>query len=622
MYFSSHIRVLLAVVCIWLLPAGHAAAREHNNRYTDSLLGELAKTKQDTARIDILLSIAKAYRPDSVVKEFYYANEALSLAERLHWDKGKMIAHQLIGESYSKVLAFNNALVHFKLSIAEAKKLNRKDVEARTLHFMFHAHHGTKDLEAALLYQKRLVDLTRELKDPLDECNQVRAYGQCLTELDRDNEGIAWFKEDIAFVQTHFTGSQRLDLIADLWNTMATTYVKMKKGDSALYCLNMGLPLAIEANNYSAIAYINSTFCDLYASTGKYDSAIAYGERTVRMGEEMRNIDLQQYYCKTLSRLYEQVHQPIPALAYHKRYDSLIGIINSTQKTIDEAMQVAKINIDQQEERNELETSAHEAVRKNQQAALIASLIAIAVFIVLTIFIYRNLRQKQKANTIITQQAASLREQNAVIDKALKMKEVLLKETHHRVKNNLQLISSLLELQAANLQDEHAKSALRTAQRRVLSIATVHSQLYGSDETEAIEFSAFAGDLFASLNQAFSNEGRAVEFENRIPEIAFPLNTVVLLGVILNELITNSFKHAFKSTDTPMIRISLERTDGMYHLRYYDNGPGLPEGVFSKDTGSLGLYLVRRLSKQLKGTAIYKYDEGCIFTIIFPDAAS
>src|SRR5690606_5463262 len=102
----------------------------------------------------------------------------------------------------------------------------------------------------------------------------------------------------------------------------------------------------------------------------------------------------------------------------------------------------------------------------------------------LIVLVYRNLREKQRANTTIARQALSLREQNEIIENALMEKDVLLQETHHRIKNNLQLITSLLELQTAEITDANARSALRTAQRRVLSIASVHSKLYvGGDDT-------------------------------------------------------------------------------------------------------------------------------------------
>ena len=368
------------------------------------------------------------------------------------------------------------------------------------------------------------------------------------------------------------------------------------------------------------MAYILTTYCDVYTDVKAYDSAIYFGEAAMAGGRQEGAVELQAHYAGVLSRLYESAGKPLRALYYHKAADSLSVVLNNKQQALDQALQVTRIDMEGQAARNRVENAALLRARKNGEVALVAALIAILALAGLSIFIYRSLRQKQQANRTISMQAASLKEQNAVIDAALKAKETMLKETHHRIKNNLQLISSLLELQVADIDNPGAKDALRTAQRRIQSIATVHSKLYGSGEDEAVELSAFVTDLFMRLRSAFGEADAAVHFENKIPATSLPLNTVVQLGLILNELITNSFKHAFAQTPTPVVRVDLARDADGYGLHYFDNGPGLPEGAFSAQTGSLGLYLVKRISKGLKGTAHYAYDGGSRFTVHFRDA--
>ncbi len=612
-----YMRMQQVILCLCLLFLSQEATKAQEVTPADSLSTVLGNIRNDTAKVNMLLAVSGTYTASGVAREFYYANEALGLSEKMHWDKGTMLAEELLGDCYYKVLAYNDAIVHLKHGVSKAEKLNRTDIEASCLEMLFRSYKGMNDLEHALLYAKRSLDLAGQMNDPLNVCRCMRTYALCISDLGRYTEAIPWYNKALAFTETHLDGRQKKKQLANLLNTEATTYVKMNKNDSALYCLRIADKYAELADDDHERSYILSTFCDVYESAHQWDSAILYGEWTLKMGEALANIDLQQHYCETLSRVYEYDHKPELALVYHKKFDSLITIQKRTQQTIEEAMQLTKINIEQQAARNELEQRSAAAITRNQRTALVATLTAMVTLIVLIIFIYRNLRQKQRANKTISLQAASLKDQNQVIEKALKEKEMLLKETHHRVKNNLQLISSLLELQAENIEDESARSALRTAQRRVLSIATVHSKLYGSDDDEAIEFSAFASDLFARLYSAFGSEGKVVRFNNAIPSTFIPLNTVVLLGVILNELITNSFKHAFTASTAAAVTMELVTSGTMYMLTYRDNGPGLPEGLFNADGGSLGFYLVRRLSKQLKGSATYKFEEGSTFTIIF-----
>jgi len=614
-------------VYIWLLQAGLAlcllyapAASAQSTKHIDSLQHRLAAAKEDTARIQLMLALASAYKPDVVTKQFYYANEALNLSDKLNWDKGRMIAEEFIGDSYNNIQAYDDALVHYKTCLALARQLHHKGMEAYCLQLLFHVYNKLHDLPNALSDQKELVDLTDKEGNPVKICNQRSAYAMCLSDNDRHREAINYLLQDIAIAQAKLEGEEEINMVADILNTLSLIYIRTKQTDSALHCLWRARDYTKQTANYFLETYINSSFCDVYTNLNRPDSAIIYARRTVEMAAEIKDIDLQQKYCKALGQLYEKDGKPALALDYYKRSDSLFNVITSAQRMVDKAMQVTRINFEQQAVHNKMEKRSLELVRRNQQTMLVAAITVLLALIALTIFIYRNLRQKQAANKTISLQAASLQQQNETIDKALKEKEMLLKETHHRVKNNLQLISSLLELQAANITDEAAKNALRTAQDRVLSIATVHSKLYGSSEDEAIEFSAFVSDLFSRLDSAFGHI--PVQFSNDIKTIHLPLGTVVLLGIMLNEFITNSFKHAFHGLEGPAIRINLETAGDVHILHYHDNGPGLRGNVFEEHTGSLGLYLVKRLGKQLKGSVAYKFESGSTFTIIFPHAAN
>jgi two-component sensor histidine kinase len=593
-----------------------------NKAYTDSLVFSLTNAKNDTPKINTLLAISHSYKTTDITKEFYYANKALNLSEKINWSEGVMFGEELIGDSYSNVMDYEDAIQHLKLSIIVSRKLQRPDVEATCLKMIVFASYKMSKYDDMVFYQKALLELAERVGEPANISTEMNSYALRLSDAGRYREAISYWQQNIAFTEKHLQGVQKDILLATILNTLACTYVKTNQFDSALYCLRTATRLASKTDDYFLKSYIMSTLCDVYESSKRYDSAEIYGLRTVQMGEISKNLDLQQHYCETLSRVYAADNKPTPALYYHKKFDSLINIISNTGKIVDQAMQLAKINIDQQEEQNRLEKRSFATVRHNQRAALLSMLVALIALIALTIFIYLNLRNKQKANKTISRQAASLQAQNEIIDKALKDKEMLLKETHHRVKNNLQLVSSLLELQTENIADQAAKSALLAAQRRVLSIATVHSKLYGSDENEAIEFSGFASDLLTRLDNAFGDGDGAVHFINAIPTTYLPLDTVVLLGLILNELITNSYKHAFKGVADATIAVSMNDTESMHVLRYSDNGKGLPDGVFERPSASLGLYLVKRLSKQLKGTATYSFDKGSVFTIIFPYATS
>lgn len=622
MYRRQHLRFLgvVFILCFFCaLPIFVEAKRPPN---VDSFIKVINASTTDTDKVNTLLSIAQSYVSVDVGKKFYYANSALNMAEKAKYLKGKMIAEEMIGNCYNEVKRYHDAINFFQQSIDDSKKINRTDVAENCMELMARSYRGLNDQVHMILCQKSALTLAEKIGITDNICRQLRTYSLFLSEAGQYDEAIRWARNDIAYTNTHFINNDKKNRIADLLNIIAGAFIKINGADSSIYFLRTAERLTKETGNDSQRSYILSTFCDVFQSIKMYDSAIIYGEQTVKMGEHFNNLDLQQYYCKTLSQIFEDDHKPVQALYYHKKYDSLMNIINNTQKTVNEAIRLSNINIKQEAERDKQEKKSFEIIKHNQEIALFAALFAMFTFIVLSILIYRNLRLKHKANKIISRQAKDLQEQNKTIQKALKEKEILLKETHHRVKNNLQLIVSLLELQSANLQDEEAKKALYIAQQRVLSIATVHNKLYGNYNVGEIEFSSFVTELFNRLNIAFGNTENPVKFENQILSTTFPLNTVVLLGIILNELITNSFKHAFHENTTGIIKITLTHSEGNYTLQYYDNGTEIPEEVFNNDSGTLGLYLVRRLSKQLKGSAHYIFKGGSIFNIIFPEVGN
>ena len=217
----------------------------------------------------------------------------------------------------------------------------------------------------------------------------------------------------------------------------------------------------------------------------------------------------------------------------------------------------------------------------------------------------------------------TVHERTSELNTSLQQKEVLLKEIHHRVKNNLTVISSLLELQSQSLTDQDAKTAFLEGQNRVKSMAMIHQRLYQNENFEAIEFKEFTQQLYHEINAVFNKDKHTVIFKNLMPEILIDIDTAIPIGLIMNELFTNSFKYAFENTVRREITINLFKSEkkGEMILSYSDNGPGLPEGFDFLKAKSLGIKLIRMLAKQLSGKASYLKNENYAnFIITFFDS--
>ncbi len=215
----------------------------------------------------------------------------------------------------------------------------------------------------------------------------------------------------------------------------------------------------------------------------------------------------------------------------------------------------------------------------------------------------------------------ALREQEraeALLKASLAEKEVLLKEIHHRVKNNLHVISSLLDLQSRTLDNEKYRQLFADSQNRIQAMALIHEQLYSSSDLGRINLADYIKRMALQLLASYKVGSHAVEYEINLPPAFLNLETAIPCGLILNELISNALKHAFSDTSKGRIFIGL-RLDGMYHLTVADNGRGLPPNLDWEKTNSFGFRLIRILTKQIKGKLTITNNAGACFEVSFAE---
>jgi len=207
----------------------------------------------------------------------------------------------------------------------------------------------------------------------------------------------------------------------------------------------------------------------------------------------------------------------------------------------------------------------------------------------------------------------------AAITASLHEKEILLREIHHRVKNNLQIIASLLNLQSRYVKDETTLSSIRESQNRVKAMALVHEKLYQSTDLSRIDFDDYVRYLGKNLLSFFDLKGKGITFTTGIHDISLDINTAIPLGLIINELISNSLKHAFPEGKTGEISIAVFRNNHTLSIIMKDNGTGIAEGFDWRNATSLGLRLVISLVEQLQGSIELDRNAGTTFTIVLQE---
>ena len=225
-----------------------------------------------------------------------------------------------------------------------------------------------------------------------------------------------------------------------------------------------------------------------------------------------------------------------------------------------------------------------------------------------------------KANEMLKEQITERQQAEEQLKASLKEKEVLLKEIHHRVKNNLQIISSLLNLQSDYIHDQQALGMFKESQNRIKSMTLIHEKLYQSPDLARIEFAQYLPDLTAQLFRSYGVNPDAITLKVNVEEISLGIDTAIPCGLLISELVSNSLKHAFGVSQEGEIHIDFRRdNDNKLTLMVSDNGVGFPKDIDFRHTESLGLQLVNTLAEQLEGTLELHSQGGTTFKLTFAE---
>jgi PAS domain S-box-containing protein len=238
-----------------------------------------------------------------------------------------------------------------------------------------------------------------------------------------------------------------------------------------------------------------------------------------------------------------------------------------------------------------------------------------------TIEIHSSLMRKNEKIVGVVSVLRDITERKQIeetLRKSLKEKEVLIRELHHRVKNNMQVMLSLLRLQTRKIEDKKMVEILRVWQNRLRSIALVHEKLYESENLARIEFGSYIQRLAVSLFHAFNVKESSVLLEMNIESISLDISTAIPLGLIINELVSNSLKHAFPEGRKGKIRLDFHKKNkNSYSLIIKDNGIGLPKNIKFQNPQTLGFQLINDLIDQIDGSVEVSRRGGTTFKIIF-----
>ncbi|NCD68667.1 tetratricopeptide repeat-containing sensor histidine kinase [Mucilaginibacter agri] len=390
---------------------------------------------------------------------------------------------------------------------------------------------------------------------------------------------------------------------------------------------NALLPTYDEPKRLALYRRYYKTLAEVYVAIKEYQHAEVYLKKIALLPQKKLSASYRSKVNLLLFKVDSANGNYVSAIKYLERHKTMNDSIYNAVKN----KQVAELQIKYETSKKEQSIKVLQSQAKIQHAELQHANLqrnitfgGIAMLLIIAGVSYTAYRQKQQNNLHLQHKQKEINQQNDALqrllkdkDKLLNEKDWLLKEVHHRVKNNLQIIISLLNTQAAYLENKTALSAIKESQNRVQAISLIHQKLYKASNVASIDMPAYIYELANYLQDSFNTAEQHICFQYAIEPINMDITQAIPIGLIVNEAVTNAIKYAF-DTNGGNILIALETTSPCnLRLSISDNGNGLPPNFNIKTNSSLGMEMMKALSKQLGGSFQIKSDQGTTLLIDF-----
>lgn len=551
-------------------------------------------SQTDTVKINSLNKRSENLSKVDVDSSCYLAQEALSLAKEVNFKRGIAAATKNIaicnyvnGKSDIAIKQFIEAIKLFE----ELKDINEL---AHCYSQMGIAYYLQYQYENALKYYEKSIELYKNTSNKKDLAGVYINQGISYTYVKKMDLAEINYNEALKIYQeiNYEPG------FAPAYNSLAKIYYAKKEYTKAISYYKLAEQYSIKSNNkYHLITNYNS-LATCYKELKEYETAKAYSEKSIAISKEVGSVERELFCHETMADILFSMGDYKNAYASFQNYASLKDTLFNQDKNDAIAEMQAKFDVEKNQQKVkeiELQKKIDDETNTKKQLLLVVVIVVILVSLIFTIILYRN---KQKVNSLLEQK-------NAAIKANLEQKEVMMSEIHHRVKNNLQMISSILDLQARDLTDEKSMRVIEDSLSRINAISLIHQRLYQSDNIRGIKINTYLQELAFDIVKNFTSttETKSIELKCEIDDLDMDLESAIPIGLISAELITNACKYAFKSIEKPEIIITFNKQTDSLLLTITDNGIGKQATVNGSGT-SFGTKLIKSLSRKLRAEII------------------
>ena len=588
----------------------------------------------DTAQVNACYTLAKYFLYDSTLQAQQYAMRGIDIAAILEFGEGKGHCQNMLAMSHEILGRLDEALIIYEeafesLSIAGqnnfaagiivnmgvahyysgnkgealkcylraldyARQHQLREQESKLLNNIGVIYRELKQYTQAIQIYRNSLQIKKELNDSLGYANTLENLGLAYSYLNDGEKSVQYLNDAIRC----YVRSGRRTEADQAQLSLGQVYLQLGKWNEAeeLVTLLLDNKTVRLLPHYEAICYL--MFSKIKFEKNENKLALQYLDRGYKLIENSDRDELKSKYLMLYTDIFRSTGHYEEALRFTLQHMSILDTLN--QKNRIETEREMKAKFDLQEREAKLFIQEQKIAQQTSQRLWFAALLMISLIllVVLTFFAISKTRDHR-----------ILLEKNKIIDQSLREKEILLKEIHHRVKNNLQVVSSLLSLQARSLKGKEALEAMAKGKDRVRSMALIHQNLYQEDQLTAVNSKDYIDGLCRSLLNSYSVGENEIKLTTSVEPLLLDIDTVIPLGLIINELISNAIKYAFRPDTKGEISVSLTKNSDTLELVVTDNGVGMATDSFSS-RHKMGYRLIQSFVQKLKGTYDITVDHG------------
>ena len=518
------------------------------------------------------------------------ANKAIQLSKNINYKKGIAessnniaVCQDIKGNSVEAIKQFISTIKLFE----ELKDINKI---AQCYSQMGISYFFQYQYENAQLYYQKAIDLYLKTNNKKELAGVLINQGIVYTYINKNDEA----EKNYLNALNIYEEENNIAGLSPTYNSLAKIYYAKKDYEKAIQYYKQSEFYSLQSNNLFNLIPTYNSLAIVYKELKKYDEAKNYSNKSINISKQIGALEREMFCHETMSNILFAMGDYKNAYESFKNYSIIKDSIFTSDKNDAIAEMQAKFDVEKNQQKVkeiELQKTIDDEANTKQRLLLIVLIIVILISLVFTMVLFRN---KQKVNHLLEQK-------NEAIQANLEQKEMMMSEIHHRVKNNLQMVSSILDLQARDLTDEKSMRVIEDSLSRINAISLIHQRLYQSENIRGIKINTYLQELAHDILKNFSSSVTTtpIQLTCKVDELNMDLESAIPIGLITAELITNACKYAFTGIEKPEINITLNKQNDTLILKVIDNGVGKQAAVNESGT-SFGTKLIKSLSRKLR----------------------